>query len=144
MASYKQTQKLAQTDAAYIAGIIDGEGTLSLSRKHKSDNRQLVISISNTERQLLDYILNVVGTGKLTNKKTYKDKHTPSFTYSVTNRQALDLLKQITPYLKTYKVNRARLVLSDYIRLTPRNGKYNEETLRQREDFINKFFSIKP
>jgi len=144
MASYKQTQKLAHTDAAYIAGIIDGEGTLSLSRKHKSDNRQLVISISNTERQLLDYILNVVGTGKLTNKKTYKDKHTPSFTYSVTNRQALDLLKQITPYLKTYKVNRARLVLSDYIRLTPRNGKYNEETLRQREDFISKFFSIKP
>jgi len=69
MASYKQTKKLAQTDAAYIAGIIDGEGTLSLSRKHKSDNRQLVISISNTERQLLEYVLGVVGTGKLTNKK---------------------------------------------------------------------------
>ena len=144
MASYKQTKKLAQTDAAYIAGIIDGEGTLSLSRKHKSDNRQLVISISNTERQLLEYVLGVVGTGKLTNKKTYKDKHTPSFTYSVTNRQALDLLKQITPYLKTYKVNRAKLVLSHYIRLTPRNGKYNDITLREREDFINSFFSIKP
>jgi hypothetical protein len=144
MANYKKTLKLNPTDAAYIAGIIDGEGTISLSRKHKSDNRQLVISISNTERQLLEYIFQAVGTGKLTRKKTSQEKHTPSFTYSITNRQALDLLEQIKPYLKTYKSSRAELVLSDYIRLTPRNGKYSETIFREREIFIDEFFSIKP
>jgi len=144
MANYKKTLKLNHTDAAYIAGIIDGEGTISLSRKHKSDNRQLVISISNTERQLLDYVIQIVGAGKLTNKKTSKDMHTPSFTYSITNRQALDLLEQIKPYLKTYKFSRAELVLSGYIRLTPRNGKFNDNILIEREDFINKFFRLSP
>lgn len=69
MASYKKVKSLCPTDAAYIAGFIDGEGTISLSRKHRGDNRQLVISISNTERELLDYVKHAVGAGRITNKK---------------------------------------------------------------------------
>jgi hypothetical protein len=49
---YKEVNLLDQTDAAYIAGIIDGEGTVTLSRHYRSENRQLVISVSNTERPL--------------------------------------------------------------------------------------------
>ena len=65
---------LDQTDAAYIAGLIDGEGTVTLSRRHLNENRQLVVSISITDRPLLEYVLNSVGAGKITNKKTYKAK----------------------------------------------------------------------
>jgi hypothetical protein len=54
---YKEVKLLDHTDAAYIAGIIDGEGTVTLSRRHKSENRQLVISISNTERPSLNMCL---------------------------------------------------------------------------------------
>jgi len=36
MNTYRQTKPLNKTDAAYIAGLIDGEGTITLSRKHKS------------------------------------------------------------------------------------------------------------
>ena len=144
MATYKKTQALIQTDAAYIAGINDGEGTLSLSRKHQSDNRQFLISISNTDLSLLNYVINVVGAGKITNKKTYQEKHTRSYTYTITNRQALDLLIQINPYLKTYKRQRSELALKDYIRLTPRNGKYSDQLMKERENFINEFFLIKP
>ena len=50
MAEYKRTNKLSSIDAAYIAGLIDGEGTISLSRRHRNDNRQLVVSISNIEK----------------------------------------------------------------------------------------------
>ena len=46
---YREVKKLGQTDAAYIAGLIDGEGTVTLSRRHRNENRQLVISISNTD-----------------------------------------------------------------------------------------------
>ena len=42
--------ELATIDAAYIAGLIDGEGTITLTRLHRNQNRQLVVSISNTER----------------------------------------------------------------------------------------------
>lgn len=41
-----------QTVAAYIAGLIDGEGTLTLSRRHRNENRHLVVSVSNTDRPL--------------------------------------------------------------------------------------------
>ena len=79
---YKAVNLLAQKDAAYIAGIIDGEGTVTLSRRHRSENRQLVISISNTERPLLAYVLDSVGVGKITGKRTYQSHHTASYTYA--------------------------------------------------------------
>lgn len=144
MTIYKKVSTLSQVDAAYIAGVIDGEGTITLSRKHKNDNRQLSITISNTEMPLLKYIIDTIAAGKITNKKVYKNNHTPSMTYAISNRQALDLLIQATPFLKTYKKERAELILKDYIRVTPRNGKYNEELIIEREKFIYSFFEISP
>lgn len=144
MAIYRSTRQLSSSEAAYIAGLIDGEGTVALSRKHAADNRQLCISISNTERALLDYVLNVAGTGKITTKRVTHSKHTPSFTYAVYNRQALSLLNQVTPYLRTYKRKRAELILRDYVRLTPRNGKYTEPMRRERFTFEAAVQDIRP
>lgn len=70
--------QLSATDAAYIAGMIDGEGTITLTREHKNECRRLVVSISSTERCLLEYIHNTIGAGKITNKRTYKPEHSPS------------------------------------------------------------------
>ena len=39
MAAYRKTSKLSREDAAYIAELIDGEGTLSLTRRHRGENR---------------------------------------------------------------------------------------------------------
>ena len=144
MVVYKTTNKLSVADAAYIAGLVDGEGTVSLTHRHKNENRQLEISISNTEMKLLEYLLKTIGTGRITQKKTYSNKHTPSATYLISNRQALSLLEQISPYLRTYKQHRADLVLQDYLRLTPRNGKYSPEVQQQRDRFIEKFLKTKP
>ena len=104
---------------AYIAGLIDGEGTVTLTRKHRNENRQLSISISNTERMLLEYVHRTVAAGKITRNRTTKACHTPSYTYAIYNRQALSLLIQIQPYLQTYKARRAELIIRDYIALTP-------------------------
>jgi hypothetical protein len=35
MTGYRKFLGLDDTDAAYIAGLIDGEGTVTLTRKHK-------------------------------------------------------------------------------------------------------------
>ena len=143
MAAYKQVSRLTPEDAAYIAGLVDGEGTVSLLRKHRHDNRQVVVSISSTERCLLDYVLKTVGAGRITNKRTYSDKHAKSVTYTITNRQALDLLKQIAPYLKSYKAQRTTLLLDHYIRLTPRNGRYTPEQQKAREAFAKNILGIR-
>ncbi len=143
MASYRTVNPLSPTDTAYIAGLIDGEGTVTLCRKHRNENHQLAISISNTEIELLDYVLDAVGAGKITRKRTAKQHHTPSYCYAIYNRQALDLLKQILPFLKTYKLKRAQLILEEYLALTPRNGKYTAHMQQRRDEFVRSVFAIK-
>lgn len=144
MARYRTVSRLASVDAAYIAGIVDGEGTITLSATHREENRRLVIAISNTERALLQFIKRTVGAGHITNKRTYSPRHAPSYTYQIGARQALALLGQIAPYLRTYKSARAGLLLRDYIRLTPRNGKYDPQTMLERKEFESKVLAIVP
>jgi LAGLIDADG endonuclease len=135
---------LSPTDAAYIAGIVDGEGTISLTRRHRNENRQLEVSISNTDINLLQFVKERIGAGQISKKRTYRINHTASATYSVSNRQALSLLEQLYPYLKTYKAERARLALAHYLELTPRNGFYTDEILRKRDIFIKTFLRANP
>ena len=144
MVAYKKARALASEEAAYLAGLIDGEGSVSLHKRHRNENRQLVISISNTEKNILAYVQEITGVGKITNKRTYQANHTLSMTYVVSNRQALSILKQVAPYLKSYKADRAALLLENYLRLTPRNGKYSAEWLEQREAFSQQFLSLRP
>ncbi|MEX2165315.1 MAG: LAGLIDADG family homing endonuclease [Sulfuricaulis sp.] len=144
MAIYKKVKKLSPEEAAYIAGLIDGEGTIALTRKHRGEYRQLMVSISSTEPPLLKYVKKAIGAGRITNKCTHQANHTPSVTYAISNRQALALLEQVRPYLKTYKAKRAHLILRSYIRLTPRNGKYTLALLKERDIFIEKFLRLNP
>jgi LAGLIDADG endonuclease len=136
-------KNLSKSDAAYIAGLIDGEGTITLTRKHKQENRQLGVTISSTEIGLLQFVKSATGVGKITNKKSGKILHAPSFAYAVYNRQALALLEQIQPYLKSYKKLRGRLILGEYLNLTPRNGKYSAELLAKKVEFERAVLSIR-
>jgi hypothetical protein len=101
------------------------------------------VSISSTEKPLLSFVLQAFGCGKITNKRISKALHSPSFTYAVYNRQALELLNQLHPWLKSYKRQRAELILRDYVRLTPRNGKYSEQVAAAREAFVHDVLAIK-
>ena len=41
MARYKDVKPLKAIDAAYISGLIDGDGTITLTKRHQNENRQL-------------------------------------------------------------------------------------------------------
>lgn len=114
---------------------------MSLSRRHRNENRRFVISISNTDAQLLNYVRQAVGAGRITRKRISNSNHTPS---AIDNRHALDLLRQIAPYLRTYKAERAKLVLAHYLRLTPRNGKYSPSQKKEHGAFVTKFLLMNP
>jgi len=130
--------------AGYIAGLIDGEGTVTLTRVHRNENRRLVVSISNNDLGLLKFVGNAVGAGRITNKRTYSPRHAPSFTYQIFSRQARELLRQTAPLMRSYKAARARLALAEYVRLTPRNGKYGAELRGSRSEFETRFLEIRP
>jgi len=71
MNSYRTVNQLDPPEAAYIAGLVDGEGTVTLTTMHRGENRRLVVSISNTERNLLEFVQEALGTGQITSKRTY-------------------------------------------------------------------------
>jgi len=130
--------------AGYVAGLIDGEGTVTLSRVHRDENRRLVVSISNNDLEMLGYVRQLVGAGRITSKRKAKPHHAASYTYQISSRQALRLLEQTAHLLRSYKAARAALVLAEYVRLTPRNGKYSGDLRARRADFEARFLAIRP
>ena len=143
VATGSQSKRLSHDEAAYIAGLIDGEGSITLTRLHANEQRRLVVSIASTEIKLLQFVLLAFGAGKITRKKTVSDRHAPSYCFAVASRQALSLLDQITPYLRSYKRFRAELVLEKYLTLTPRNGHYTSEQLAKRGEFESQFLALR-
>lgn len=145
--SYGKLRRLNFVEAAYIAGLIDGDGTITLTRHNnrrrtKKEYRRLEVKISNADFKLLKQVKSSVEAGQIARKRPRNKRHAMGYAYRICNRQAFNLLIQISPYLKTYKRNRAELVLKNYIKLTPRNGKYSPKLLAQKKKFIKTFFSI--
>jgi LAGLIDADG-like domain len=131
-------------EAAYIAGIIDGEGSISLTKMHEHEHRRPCISIASTDKELLIYIQSLSG-GTINNKKNYNpNKHKDSFTLNIKNKEAvISLLGFISPYLRVDKKRkRALWILKKYEEVTPRNGKYNLESLEKKLSFEEAFFRI--
>ena len=140
--SYGEVKKLSSPEAAYIAALIDGEGTITLTRHNNSEYRRLEVGISNTELKLIKWVKDLLGSGQIKFKRAHNKKCKICYTYRICNRQAFNVLIQILPYLQTYKRERAKLILKNYIRLTPRNGKYSSKIFNQRKKFIEAFFAI--
>ena len=133
---------LSGVEAAYLAALIDGEGTVTLSHIHAGQMRYLVVSICNNERPIIEWVQSVTGVGHITGKRKYSAKHGENFTWRVASRRALCLLEMITPFMLGYKRLRAELALAEYIAVTPRNGKYTPAILNARHDFERRFFEI--
>ena len=58
-------------EKAYIAGIIDGEGSIMLQRFHSGEYPSPCISIASTTLELLNWIKDIIGKGTIINKKNY-------------------------------------------------------------------------
>lgn len=131
-------------ERAYIAGIIDGEGSIMLIRFHKNQNPAPCVSISSASIELLKWIQKTTKMGRIQSKKNYKpDIHQNSYVYTVRYNEAIQLLEQIEPYLVIpQKKQRAQMILYEYKALTPRNGKYSDQLLKAKNDFYERFLSI--
>lgn len=67
---------MTDVEKAYIAGIIDGEGSIMLQTFHKNQLPAPCISITSTTIELLEWIKTKIDTGTITRKNNYnKEKH---------------------------------------------------------------------
>ncbi|MEH7376563.1 LAGLIDADG family homing endonuclease [Neobacillus drentensis] len=130
--------------AAYIAGIIDGEGSITLTRMHENENRRPCITVASTDKELLVYIRSLTD-GTINSKKNYNpERHKDSYTLTIKKKDSVvTLLKKISPYLRVDKKRkRALWILENYEKVTPRNGKYNSLLLTKKIAFEDNFFRI--
>jgi hypothetical protein len=82
-------------EASYIAGIIDGEGSISLTRMHENEHRRPCISIASTDIELLLYIQELTG-GNINNKKNYNpSKHRDSYTLTIKKKDDVFILLKL-------------------------------------------------
>lgn len=131
-------------EAAYIAGIIDGEGSITLTRMHKRENRRPCISISSNDKEMLLYLQTIAG-GEIYSKKNYNPgKHQDSYTlYFKKKIEVFYILEKTVDFLRVDKKrNRAKWILEKYNAVTPRNGKYSKKLLEKKMDFEEKFFQF--
>lgn len=133
------------TEKAYIAGIMDGEGSIMLLTFHNNQFPSPCVSISSTTLELLEWIKNKVQAGSIKGKKNYNaDKHKNSHIYTLRYNDAINLLIDIEPYLVIEsKKKRAQLLINQYKNVTPRNGRYSKEMLERKELLYEEFMKIK-
>jgi len=136
---------MTELEKAYIAGIIDGEGSIMLQKFHSNEHPSPCISIASTTIELLNWIKLAVGKGIIKTKKNYNsNKHRDCYSYILKYNDALEFLELIYPYpVVNSKKKRAELILSKYKSLTPRNGRYSAKLLEAKLNFYNEFISIK-
>ncbi|MDR7855740.1 LAGLIDADG family homing endonuclease [Tissierella sp.] len=135
---------MTNTEKAYIAGIVDGEGSIMLTRFHKNQYHSPCVSISSTDLELLEWIKNTIKSGKITNKKNYnEERHKDSYTYTIIYDEAIQFLQSIEPYLVIEKKKaRARHIITKYKEVTIRNGSYNDIQKLAKEQFYIDFIAL--
>jgi len=95
---------MKQADLGYVAGIIDGEGSIHIVRRKEPTTRrgykyELQISVGNTQEWLIRWLHFNFG-GYMHVCKAPKKGNRDCWHWSIRTRDAVDFLKLLLPYLK--------------------------------------------
>ena len=121
---------LSPVEAAYVAAMIDGEGTLSIWPTKSSYRRNYTLtshlSIAGTDRQHIERVIEMMGNGRLDVEPKSNPKHKCLYRAQLVATQIRCVLPQIRPYLQL-KTRQADLILEyftlqDRGRLAGQNG----------------------
>lgn len=117
--------KHSDTDLAYLAGIIDGEGTITIARAPRNDTKHRIpyhiphVKVCNTNKELIDWIHAKFG-GRNNNTRQANTKWSTLYYIRWNCGKARDLLEAVLPYLRVKKVQ-ATVVLDFIKRMNKRS-----------------------
>ena len=131
---------IAETDMAYIAGLFDGEGSITFTRrpeKRKKHNgcgyrvantMRIRMEISMTDKSVLIWLHEVLGVGTLRPKKVPNKKRSdgtpykPQWRWTCTFRDAYQVCLLIWPFAHT-KLPKIQKIIDHYTDKKIMNGK---------------------
>lgn len=108
---------LSDVDCAYIAGLIDGEGSLYISAVGPNRRKTVypVVVVAMTEKPVIEWLKEVCDSGNIqlhnqTNLRKYPYMK-PQYRFNLFGKRAQLLCKRIHPYLKVKK-EQAEIIMS--------------------------------
>ena len=133
---------LTDTEAAYLAGVFDGEGTLGYYFKKSGKYHVASLAIYNTDPRVMAWIRTHVSVGGVYLNKNNKHK---GWQWQLNSKkQIIAFLNQIRPYL-VIKAEQVDLLLSlwDAEQKIHRGRRLSEEVLYLRQDTEMKLKQLK-
>ncbi len=144
---------MTETEKSWIAGIVDGEGCLTISKTKpspKSTNRSIsyrpIIKVTMGDKATIDRISILFGfSSTMTHRLSANPNWNDAFTWSASNRQAIRAIETIRPYLFT-KAAEADVLLEFGNLCNSRTGRRGvpPELLAAREKLWATCKSLKP
>jgi hypothetical protein len=125
---------LEEVVKAYIAGIVDGEGSVTLMKHHRNETPIPYVSVSNNSLELVKWLKQVAG-GIICTRKRKVLHHKTSYVWSVRQDRAIRFLDEIKQYL-IIKKPQADLISKRYKSVTSRSGKYTVEMLTKKYELV--------
>lgn len=127
---------MEEVEKAYLAGIVDGEGTVTLMKHHKNETPIPFVSVANNNYELLSWIKALAG-GNICAKKKRLPHHNNSYVLNIRHDRALRFLNEIKKYL-IIKRQQAKLITTEYKSVTHRAGRYTPELLAKKYELVAK------
>lgn len=133
----------SKADLNYLAGILDGEGCLDISRSLPSKNRRnpyhwIRVAVSNTDERLIVWLQRTFG-GSIS-KPSKRIGRRQSWAWSITGGAAAVLIREVSPLL-IVKSEQADVLL-EFAEL-PRGGKLTKQTVNAREVLTDKLRKLR-
>ena len=104
---------MKKDDLIYLAGIVDGEGCVSVTYKTKAGHERIRLTISNTDRNLIDWLTSRVG-GCVSTYHKVRGNRKVAYHWEVYSDKAFKLLTELLPYIKLKK-RQAELCLQFHV-----------------------------
>jgi hypothetical protein len=137
---------MKETDIAYIAGLIDGEGYIGIKKdrgyqcqERKTPGYHARIAIHMVDEQAIKFIAETLG-GWYYKEKPSTAQGRPLYKYSASDKRAEEILKIVLPFLRVKKASAQNLI--DFRNLQSQ-GKQHRTKITGYRDFPNSHGTVR-
>lgn len=150
-------KNMSATDAAYLAGIVDGEGCIMINRnkaewRHRAtnDGYSLSLVVTMTDEPTIDWMLSKVGSTKreitFGQRNSLAHIRTPGYSIRITSQHCVEVLEMVLPYLICKKAEALLAIEFHRKTLIPHRGNVGitDEITALRHDYYLRMQDLKP
>lgn len=138
----KYVLNLSGYNAAWLAGYLDADGCISLSKKQKNGCRTPEIRLNSCDKQLLERVQELIG-GHISCTRPEVNRLPQWQIRLLGSNRIISILEHVFPFMRRgVKIARAKILIREWEDCTPRDGKYTPEALDRKLELQERFFAI--